>query len=115
MLQVLDQLPQDPGLVGVGYAPELLLHDGLSQDLHPRQVVKRYLSEFAPVNRGGVLPGDCGYLVRDRQDRVEALRTSDSEVVRHLLRGEGPVTRLDLDKRSPRLLTATHPEQAVGI
>ena len=85
VLEVADQLAQDPRLVGVGDAAELLLHDRLGQHLGPGQVVQCDLLELALVDLGRVLAGHGGDLVGDGQHRVEALLPGDVEVVLELL------------------------------
>ena len=63
VLEVADELAEDPGLVGVGDAAELLLHDRLGEHLGPGQVVQGDLAQLALVDLGGVLAGDGGDLV----------------------------------------------------
>ena len=105
VLEVADELAEDPRLVGVGDAAELLLHDGFGQDLGPGQVVQRDLAQLALVDLGGVLAGDGRDLVADRQHGVEALLAGDVEVVLQLLGGQVVAAGLDLDQRRPRPAT----------
>ena len=115
MLEVPDQLTQDPRLVGIGDPAELLLHDGLGEDLRPREVVQLDLPQLAPVDLGRMLPRDRRDLVGDGDDGVEAVLTRDVEVVLKLLCGQLVAAGLDLDERHPALRASAHANEPVGI
>jgi hypothetical protein len=115
MLQVADQLAEDPGLIGVGNASVLLLHHRLGQHLAPRVVVQRHLLELALVNTGGVLTGDRWNLVGDRDQRVEALLAGNVEIGLQLFRTQQVCSSFDLDQRSPGLVSTGHSYQPIGV
>ena len=114
MLQVTNELTQDPGLLGVGDASVLLLHDRRGEDVGPRPMVQRNLLQLALVDLRGVLARSRRDLVADRDERVEALRLGHVEVVLQLLAGQIVLAGLDLDQSRPDALAARHTDEPVG-
>jgi hypothetical protein len=79
VLEVADQLTQDPGLVRVRDTAELLLHDRLGQDLRPGQVVQFDLAQFALVHLVGCCPATAGI-------SLEIVRTASNACSRAMSR-----------------------------
>lgn len=115
MFEVPDQLAEDPRLVGIRDSPELLLHHGLREDLRPSEVMERDLADLAPVDLRGMLARRGRDLVRDGDDRVEALLTSDVEVVLELLGDEWVAAGLHLHQGGPRATSSAHANEAIGV
>ncbi|MCP3801072.1 hypothetical protein NLX83_17570 [Allokutzneria sp. A3M-2-11 16] len=113
MLQVADQLTEDPRLLGIGDAAVLLLHHRLAQQLRPGEVVQGDLAQPALVHCGRMLTGNSGDLVGDRQQRVEPLLPRDVEVGVELLGLQRVVPGLDLHERGPGPSAARDPDEAV--
>src|SRR4051794_13222820 len=113
MLEVPDQLTEDPGLIGIGNSAVLPLHDRHRQDLGPRQVIEGDLLELPLVDGGRVLPGDRRYLVRDRDQRVVALFAGNVEVHLKLLGLQGVAAGLHLQQRGPLPLATRDPDQTI--
>ncbi|MGH9281078.1 MAG: hypothetical protein ACRD12_23695 [Acidimicrobiales bacterium] len=108
MLEVADQLIEDPRLIRIGHTAMHLLHNRVGQHLGPGEVVESNFLELPLVDGGGMCPGHGRDLVRDGQDDVEALLPDDIEV-RLQLRGVELVgARLHLHEatqvRDPRLM-----------
>ena len=72
MLEIPDQLAQDPRLIRISDTAVGLFHDRVGENLRPRQVVQRDLAKLALVDARRVLPSGSEDLVGDRDDGVEA-------------------------------------------
>ena len=59
MIEVGDQLAEDPRLVGVLDSAEAVLDDRLGDDLPPRQVGSCTAARLAPVDRDGLSSGEA--------------------------------------------------------
>ena len=113
VLEIADELAQDPCLVRVG-APRNSSADRFRQHLGPRHVVERHLLELALVDLGRVLTRDGRDLVGDGDDRVVAVLASDVEVVLELLGRSwlGPVLT---STRAVHVLAPREPDESVGV
>ena len=113
MLEIGDQLSEDPSLVGVLDTPVLVLHDRLGEDPPPGQVEKVNPAQLSSVNDDGCVARATADLVGDRQNRVEAMVSGQVQIVRDLVDLEGRIAGLDLDQAFPRRLAAFHTDDAV--
>lgn len=84
MLQVANELGEDPRLVRVTDCLVPLLDRGLGADLAPRQVMQAYLFQLPLVHGQRMLARRSGQLIGDRQDRVKTLLASHVEIRLHL-------------------------------
>jgi len=50
MFEIADEFAEDPGLFGIGDAPELLLHHRMGEHFRPRPVMDRHLAELAAID-----------------------------------------------------------------
>jgi hypothetical protein len=114
VVEVGDELAEDPRLVWVGDAAMPVLHDGLGDDAPPRQVPQRDLAQLRAVHVDRRVLGAGGDLVGDRHDGADAVLARDVDVARDLLVGQARVADLDLDQRSPARLAPFDDDRAVG-
>jgi len=80
MLQVADELGEDPRLIRVGYCLVPLLDQGFGADLASRQVMQADFPQLALVHGQRMLARRPGQLIGDRQDRVKTLLTGHVEI-----------------------------------
>ena len=102
MLQVANELGEDPRLVRITDCLVPLLDQRLGADLAPRQMMQAHLPQLALVHGQRMLARRPGQLIGDRQDRVKTLFAGHVEISLHL-RGLRLVrARLHLDQHSPQ-------------
>lgn len=106
ILQVPDELRENPRLVGVGDSLVRLLQERLRVDPAPRQVIEVNLPKLPLVHRDWVNSGRRRNLVADRDDGIKALFACDVEVVVDLFGVQIVPPSLDLQECGPRLLPA---------
>jgi hypothetical protein len=115
VLEVADQLAEDPRLVRVGDTAMLFLHHRAREDLAPRVVMQSDPLQLAFVDPHGMLPGHRGDVVGDSEQGVKALLAGDVEIVLQLLDVESVCTGLHLHQSGPRLFGPRDSDQPIGV
>lgn len=87
MLEIADELPEDPGLLRIGNATVHLLHDRLGQQLGPREVLKGHLLDLP-------LATIVGWVERGEDRRSTVLESLPPAATNRFLRvlGSPPLT-----------------------
>jgi hypothetical protein len=85
MLQVCNQLTEDPSLIRILDPPVLVLHHCLGEDSPPRQVPKVYSAKLPTINGNGHVVWPAADLIGDRQDSVEFVLPGQVEVTGDLI------------------------------
>jgi hypothetical protein len=96
VIEVGDQLAQDPGLIGIGDPTEAMLQYRFGDDSPPGQVVHLHAAGLASVDGNRRLVRAGRDLVRDRQQAVEVVVARHREIAADLLAGEFGVAGLHL-------------------
>jgi hypothetical protein len=114
IVEVGDQLAEDPCLIGISDTAIAGLNDSLGDDAPPGEVPQAGASQPAAVDRERGLRRRRGDLIGDRQHAVVALLARDVEIRADLVVLERSRAGLDLDEAGPSLLAALADDRAVG-
>jgi hypothetical protein len=115
VLEIANELAQNPCLVWISDATVNLLHDGFAEHLRPRQVMDGDPAELPFVDARRMCPREGRDLIGDREQRVKALLACHVEVRLELSSVKLIRRCLDLDKAHPGAAAARYADQAVGI
>ena len=115
MLEVPDQLVEDPCLLGIVHTAVRVLLDRLGEDHRPRHVVNLHLGiRPQPQSVGRMNTGRRCDLVGDRDHTIMVIEASDLDIRVDLLSFELGVARLHLhESLEPAPATERHPYEAV--
>lgn len=114
MVEIGDQFPENPSLVGVGDSAMAMVNDGLGEKAPPRQVLQLDGSQPPPVHVHRAVRRRSCDLVGDSQHRVEAMLARHVQIAVDLLSLQGRTPRLDLNQAAPAGLAALHHDRPVG-
>jgi hypothetical protein len=114
VVEVGDQLAQNPRLIGIADAAMPVLDDGLRDDSPPGEVVERDAPELAAIDVDRGVADRRGDLVRNGEDGVELVVSSDVEISIDLVRAERDRAGLDHDEARPIGLPALRDDDPVG-
>ncbi len=114
MIEIGDELSEDPSLVWVRDTAVAVLHHGLGDHRPPREVAQLHLLQLCLADPDRRLLRRRGQLIGEREHGVEAVCPGEIDVASDLLLGELGGPCLDFEQGCPHLLAPLNDDRPVG-